>query len=139
MPGSWRSWESRQRWRDCTTWRSRCGISTSARPGTGTCSGSARACASTSRTVVRATLQLSGSTQQLGLVEHQQGGGGFRPQNLGLDHLAFAVDTREELIRWADRFQQRAITNTGVVDTPFGAMLHFNDPDGIALALFWNR
>ena len=86
-----------------------------------------------------AILGLPGSGQQLGLVQHEQLPGDFRPQNLGLDHVAFAVDTREELVGWADRFHQREIVSSGVVDTPFGAMLHFKDPDGIALALFWNR
>lgn len=31
------------------------------------------------------------------------------------------------------------MASSGVIGTPFGAMLHFKDPDNIALALFWNR
>ncbi len=84
-------------------------------------------------------LRLLSSRQQVGLVEHKQSSGGFRPQNLGLDHLAFTVEDRDELERWADRLDQRGVATSGVVETPFGAMLHFTDPDGIALALFWNR
>jgi len=86
-----------------------------------------------------AILRLPGSTQQLGLVEHQAAGAGFDPHTLGLDHVAFTVATGEEMEAWAARLHDRAVATSGVLETPFGGMLHFTDPDGIALALFWNR
>jgi len=84
-------------------------------------------------------LRLPGTTAQLGLVEHASSGAGFDPRNLGLDHVAFAVGSGEELAAWADRLQEAGVSSSGVVEAPFGGMLHFADPDGIALALFWNR
>jgi len=37
------------------------------------------------------------------------------------------------------RFDERVVTNSGLIETPFGGMLNFADLDGIALALFWER
>lgn len=84
-------------------------------------------------------LRLPGSRQQVGLVQHGRPGAGFEPRNLGLDHVAFTVGTEEEMEAWAARLSERGVTTSGVIATPFGGMLHFRDPDGIALALFWNR
>ncbi len=84
-------------------------------------------------------LRLPGTSQQVGLVEHRSGGQGFAPQNLGLDHVAFAVASGEEMRAWAARLHERGVASSGVIETPFGAMLFFADPDGIALALFWVR
>jgi glyoxylase I family protein len=84
-------------------------------------------------------LRLPATRQEVGLVEHKAPGEAFAPQNLGLDHAAFSVASGEEMEAWAASFQQRGIESSGVVATPFGAMLHFKDPDGIALALFWHR
>ncbi len=75
----------------------------------------------------------------LGLVGHKHRGQPFSPTNLGLDHVAFCVSTGEELRAWARRLEERGVPSSGVIDTPFGGMLHFTDPDGIALALFWER
>jgi glyoxylase I family protein len=86
-----------------------------------------------------AVLEVPGSAQQLGLVEHTGVSGPFAPQNLGLDHVAFSVRTADDLASWASRLEQRSIASSGVIDTPFGGMLHFHDPDGIALSLFWIR
>jgi len=77
--------------------------------------------------------------RQVGLVEHQNPGAAFRPQNLGLDSVAFSVASGEELASWAAALHERGIESSGVIETPFGGMLHLKDPDGIALALFWNR
>lgn len=84
-------------------------------------------------------LRLPGTTQQVGLVEHRPSGQGFMPQNLGLDHVAFAVASSEEMRAWAARLHERGVASSGVLETPFGAMLNLTDLDGIALALFWVR
>ncbi len=84
-------------------------------------------------------LQFPGSHQTLGLVQHHGTGGGFDPHAIGLDHLAFSVTSGEELAAWAGRLEARGVTNSGPVDTPFGGMLNFEDLNGIALALFWER
>jgi len=79
------------------------------------------------------------SRQTLGLVEHFGSGEGFIPQSLGLDHLAFAVASGEELESWSQRLTGHGVTNSGPTETPFGGMLHFTDVDGIAIAFFWER
>jgi catechol 2,3-dioxygenase-like lactoylglutathione lyase family enzyme len=78
----------------------------------------------------------------VGLVQH--GGGddddhAFDATRLGLDHVAFAVRSRRALDDWATRLRAAGVTCSGPIDVPPGAILNFRDPDGIALALFWDR
>ena len=76
----------------------------------------------------------------VGLVEHRSTEGApFSPSHRGLDHLAFTVETKDEIDDWAQRLDDASVMNSGVIDIPRGAMLNFKDPDGIALALFWER
>lgn len=67
------------------------------------------------------------------------GGDPFDEAQTGLDHIGFAVSSREELGAWAQWLDTLAITHSGVrtVDepTPF-ATLVFRDPDNIQLELF---
>ncbi len=84
-------------------------------------------------------LAFPGLRQTLGMVEHVGAGESFDPTNIGLDTLAFSVNSGEELESWAYRFDERGVTHSGPLETPFGGMLNFTDPDGIALALFWER
>jgi catechol-2,3-dioxygenase len=84
-------------------------------------------------------LRFPGLRATLGLVEHADASGDFDPRHVGLDHLAFSVDSGDELQAWARRLDELGIAHSGPADTPFGGMLHFNDPDGIALAIFWER
>ena len=88
------------------------------------------------RTVV---MRFPGSRHTLGCVQHNDGGAGFSPQNLGLDHLAFSVTSGEDLDAWAARLDDHGVSHSGPIETPFGGMLHFQDRDGIALAFFWER
>jgi glyoxylase I family protein len=75
----------------------------------------------------------------IALVEHRPARGGFEPRNVGLDHLALTVGTREDLDAWATHLTARGVEHSGVIDVGLGAILNFKDPDGIALALFWDR
>ena len=76
----------------------------------------------------------------VGLVEHMpHDQAPFDPRQRGLDHFGFTVDSRDELDQWARRFDDATVTHSGVIDIPHGAILNFKDPDGIALALFWER
>lgn len=84
-------------------------------------------------------MRFPGLAHTLGLVEHRGGSEGFDPRRLGLDHLAFRVASGPELQAWPQRLDESGITHSGVIETPFGGMLHFSDLDGIALALFWER
>jgi len=86
-----------------------------------------------------AVMTIPGSRQSVGLVSHKGGGAAFNPHNIGLDHLALSVASGEELAAWARQFDERGMKTSGVIETPFGGMLHLADPDGIALALFWEQ
>jgi glyoxylase I family protein len=77
----------------------------------------------------------------VGLVEHLPHDlAAFDPRRRGLDHLAFTVDDRAELDQWAQRLDEATVTHSGAIDVPpRGAILNFKDPDGLALALFWEQ
>lgn len=75
----------------------------------------------------------------LGLVWHAATTGNFDPRRVGLDHFSFVVERRRDLDAWVQRLDDESVAHSGVVDVPPGAMLNFKDPDGIALAIFWDR
>lgn len=82
---------------------------------------------------------LPGGAASVGVVEHVRNAHeAFDPRRRGLDHLAFAVRSLDELERWAARLAAADIAHSGVIPIPRGAILNFEDPDGIALALFWD-
>jgi len=85
-------------------------------------------------------MRFPGAGYGVGLVEHVPSPDErFDHRHVGLDHLAFTVADRTELDRWAERLTGYGIQHSGVIDVAPGAILNFRDPDGIALALFWDR
>ncbi|GAA2133818.1 VOC family protein [Actinomadura napierensis] len=63
--------------------------------------------------------------------------GPFDERRVGLDHLAFRVDTHQELLAWQQRLEMLEVDFTPIADTGrAGLALTFRDPDGIALELF---
>ena len=60
----------------------------------------------------------------------------FNERRVGLDHLAFACNSRSELEAWATRLDGLGIANGGIVDASYGSALSFRDPDNIALEFF---
>ena len=73
----------------------------------------------------------------IGLREHSAGSGDqFTPQRTGLDHIAFGVQDRAELEKWESTFEEKGVTYTPTIDTDYGHVLNFKDPDNIALELF---
>jgi glyoxylase I family protein len=62
--------------------------------------------------------------------------GAFDPHRVGLDHLSFAVDSREDLDQWAEHLAELEVSFSPTVDAPYGHVLSFKDPDEIALELF---
>jgi len=74
----------------------------------------------------------------LGLRMHPSSAAGdaFSPERIGLDHASFAVDSREVLEEWAAHLEEKGATFSPIVDAPYGAVLSFKDPDGIALEAF---
>ena len=72
----------------------------------------------------------------LALACHEAGQGDqFTELATGLDHLGFAVDSREALVAWERRLEVLGVEYTPIRDMEFGAHLNFRDPDNIALEL----
>ena len=72
----------------------------------------------------------------LALVRHDAAyGDQFTELRTGLDHLGFAVTSRDELEAWERRLQELGVEYTPIRDMEFGAHLNFRDPDHIALEL----
>ena len=63
----------------------------------------------------------------------------FDPRHSGLDHVAFTVGSLDELRTWAAKLSNARVIHSRVIEIPSGAILNSKDPDGIALALFWER
>ena len=57
----------------------------------------------------------------------------FNERRPGLDHIAFGVETRDELEKWAARFDELGIRHGRIKDAAYGSGLSFRDPDNIAL------
>lgn len=74
----------------------------------------------------------------LGLRAHPSGDAGdsFAPSRLGLDHASFSVASREVLEEWVSHLEEKGATFSPIVEAPYGAVLSFKDPDGIALEAF---
>jgi len=60
----------------------------------------------------------------------------FNERWVGLDHIAFGVASRDELVEWAARLDQLGVAHGDIVDAGYGSGLSFRDPDNIALELF---
>jgi glyoxylase I family protein len=80
-----------------------------------------------------------GGGHAVGLVWHAATAGSFDPRRVGLDHFSFVVRRRQDLEAWAQRLDGEHVSHSGVVEVPPGAILNFKDPDGIAVAIFWDR
>jgi glyoxylase I family protein len=63
-------------------------------------------------------------------------GGDFDERRPGLDHLAFACSSPDELLEWSDRLDAIGAVRSAVLTEPYGSGLAFRDPDNIALELF---
>jgi catechol 2,3-dioxygenase-like lactoylglutathione lyase family enzyme len=86
---------------------------------------------------------------ELALVLHEHDRtpqGDFDEAVVGLDHIGFAIGTREDLLRWQHHLEEngvvpapaadRPLTQAPIADEPYGAVLVFRDPDNIQLELF---
>jgi glyoxylase I family protein len=73
-----------------------------------------------------------------GLHEHREGNAGppFNERRLGLDHVAFGCESRDELESWRKRLDELGIEHGGIVDAFYGSGLAFRDPDNIQLEFF---
>jgi catechol 2,3-dioxygenase-like lactoylglutathione lyase family enzyme len=60
----------------------------------------------------------------------------FDERRPGLDHIAFGVGSRQELVAWAARLDELGVARGEIIDAHYGSGLSFRDPDNIALELF---
>ena len=70
----------------------------------------------------------------------------FAETRTGLDHVGFRVSSRAELEAWVTHLEEqgvarqvaadRPLTQSPIVDTPYGSVLVFRDPDNIQLEFF---
>jgi catechol 2,3-dioxygenase-like lactoylglutathione lyase family enzyme len=77
---------------------------------------------------------------RVGLTQHHDGSAdSFDETRVGLDHLAFAVSSRDELDSWAARFAKQGVTFSPVTSANSvsgAAVIVFRDPDNIQLELW---
>jgi glyoxylase I family protein len=75
------------------------------------------------------------------VIEFQQHDGNqgqtFDPRRTGFDHMGFKVDTRAGLDYWLTRFEQLSVTYSPIAEREYGAVLPFEDPDGIQFEMFF--
>lgn len=60
----------------------------------------------------------------------------FNERRVGLDHVAFACSSREQLEQWRDRLDELGIAHGGIIDAHYGSGVSFRDPDNLALEFF---
>lgn len=63
----------------------------------------------------------------------------FDEHRVGLDHLEFVVDSREELDLWASHLDLLGVWHSGVKEPAYSpaAMITLRDPDNIQLEFYW--
>jgi glyoxylase I family protein len=85
----------------------------------------------------RVLLVHPGSGLMVGLGRHEAAAGaGFDERATGLDHLSFAVGSRDELAAWEEQLADKGVPYTPIQDEFYGSVLVFRDPDNIQLELF---
>lgn len=90
------------------------------------------------RTMIVLRHQASGLV--VGLNQHQEcPQEPFDERRVGLDHVGFAVGTREELDTLARHLMTAGVKHSPVTDTKLGSALVFRDPDNIQLEFWWSR
>ena len=60
----------------------------------------------------------------------------FSEYRVGLDHVAFGCESRDDLEKWARRLDELGVEHDGIKDAHYGSGLSFRDPDGVALEFF---
>jgi glyoxylase I family protein len=87
-------------------------------------------------------LRHEGLQTRLGLTEHRAASADpFDERRVGLDHLAFAVESRRDLDTWAERLRGAGVPHSPVAaanSISGAAVLVFRDPDNIQLEVFFD-
>ena len=74
----------------------------------------------------------------IGLEQHDANDGTpFDERRVGLDHLSFNVESREELDAWVTRLDELGVSHAGVTVEDAWDVLVFRDPDNVQLELFF--
>ena len=63
----------------------------------------------------------------------------FDERSVGLDHIGFGVQNREDLDAWQAHLAALNVVHSPAQDTPNGAALVFRDPDNTQLEFWWTR
>ena len=84
------------------------------------------------------TVYLLGNGTLIGLHQHETPAPDetFSEFRIGLDHVAFGVANRQELLAWAGRLDELGIEHDAITDATYGSGVSFRDPDGIPLEFF---
>jgi catechol 2,3-dioxygenase-like lactoylglutathione lyase family enzyme len=73
---------------------------------------------------------------QVGLIRHKYGEDDeFSEFRVGLDHLALAVASRDELEDWVEHLDRCGVQHSPISDRWYGSVVVFGDPDNIQLEL----
>ena len=75
----------------------------------------------------------------IGLNHHHGHGERFDERRSGLDHVGFAVATRDDLLAWEARLSDLGVEHSPVTDATSGTALVFRDPDNIQLEFWWTK
>lgn len=74
----------------------------------------------------------------MGFEQHDANpGSSFDERRVGLDHLSWAVESREELDAWLARLNEREIPHSGITEQDMWDVLVFRDPDNVQLELIY--
>ncbi len=74
----------------------------------------------------------------MGFEQHDANPGSpFDERRVGLDHLSWAVESREELDAWLARLNERGIPHSGITEQDMWDVLVFRDPDNVQLELIY--
>jgi catechol 2,3-dioxygenase-like lactoylglutathione lyase family enzyme len=60
----------------------------------------------------------------------------FSQKHVGLDHVAFVCQDRDELDAWDQKLAEHHVDRSAIEQSPFGWHLNFRDPDGIPLEFY---
>jgi glyoxylase I family protein len=60
----------------------------------------------------------------------------FSEYRVGLDHIAFGCEAREDLEKWVLRLDELGVAHGGIKDAAYGSGVSFRDPDGLPLEFF---
>jgi catechol 2,3-dioxygenase-like lactoylglutathione lyase family enzyme len=59
----------------------------------------------------------------------------FDERRVGLDHVAFEVDSIEQLRAWEGRLTELGVPPEPIVESPFGSHLNLRGPENLAIEL----